>query len=147
MANTRHRKQRSSLIRACQCPQRGAHSLQEEHDVYVRARHLPRLIALWPEDLADESEVGSERILERLRRALRAERRRGRSGHWSYDLNRHLGLIRAYKAELRHMQSLMPKPAGRAGRLQTGQAADRLVRRSKAAKRRPVRPAADWRAP
>ena len=37
--------------------------------------------------------------LMKLRRALRAERRRGLAGHWSYDLNRHLGLS-AYKGEL-----------------------------------------------
>jgi len=46
---------------------------------YLRSRDLPKLIALWPHDL-----------LAKLRRAPRAERRRGLAGHWSYDLNRHL---------------------------------------------------------
>jgi len=32
-------------------------------------------------------------ILLTLRRALRAERRRALAGHWSYELNRHLGLM------------------------------------------------------
>lgn len=39
-------------------------------------------------------------MLGKLRRALRAERRRATSGHWSYDLNRHLAHVSAYKAEL-----------------------------------------------
>ena len=40
------------------------------------------------------------RILAKLRRALRAERRRAVSGHWSFDLYRYLGLLGAYKGEL-----------------------------------------------
>jgi hypothetical protein len=67
---------------------------------YARMRDLPRLIALWPDELADLSLEGHMRILAKLRRALRAERRRAVSGHWSYDLNRHLGLLSAYKGEL-----------------------------------------------
>jgi hypothetical protein len=70
---------------------------------YVRARDLPKLIALWPHELADESAEGSRLVLGKLQRALRAERRRGTSGHWSYDLNRHLALVTAYKAELARM--------------------------------------------
>ncbi|HAH63923.1 MAG TPA: hypothetical protein DCL72_00255 [Rhizobiales bacterium] len=42
--------------------------------------------------------------LMKLRRALRAERRRGLAGHWSYDLNRHLGLLSAYKGELARLR-------------------------------------------
>jgi hypothetical protein len=66
---------------------------------YVRARDLPKLIALWPHELADESPEGRRRVLVKLRRALRAERRRGLAGHWSYDLNRHLGLLSAFRGE------------------------------------------------
>jgi hypothetical protein len=66
---------------------------------YLRARDLQRLIALWPHELADQSPEGSLLILSKLRRALRAERRRALAGHWSYELNRHLGLMTAYKAE------------------------------------------------
>jgi hypothetical protein len=40
------------------------------------------------------------RRLTRLRSALRAERRRGISGHWTYDLARHIELLRIYRAEL-----------------------------------------------
>jgi hypothetical protein len=72
---------------------------------YLRARDLPKLIALWPHELADESVEGAKLVLGKLRRALRAERRRAASGHWSYDLNRHLGLVSAYKAELERLRS------------------------------------------
>jgi hypothetical protein len=48
---------------------------------YLRARDLPRLIALWPHELADQSSEGSLLILSKLRRALRAERRRALAGH------------------------------------------------------------------
>ena len=67
---------------------------------YKRARDLPKLIALWPRELDDHSPEGRRRVLSKLRSALRAERRRALSGHWSYDLNRHLGLLSAYKGEL-----------------------------------------------
>jgi len=44
---------------------------------YLRPRDLPKLIALWPQELDDESPEGTFRVLAKLRRALRAERRRG----------------------------------------------------------------------
>jgi hypothetical protein len=66
---------------------------------YDRARHLPRLIPVGPADIADDSPAGRRAILARLARALRAERNRGRAGHWTYDLNRHIGLCQAYRAE------------------------------------------------
>lgn len=77
---------------------------------YVRARDLPRLIALWPHELADQTSEGSLLILSKLRRALRAERRRALAGHWSYELNRHLGLMTAYKAELGSMRRAKFRP-------------------------------------
>lgn len=70
---------------------------------YCRARDLPKLLALWPHELEDESEAGRVAILRRLEKALRAERRRALAGHWAYDLNRHLALIAAYKAERRSL--------------------------------------------
>jgi hypothetical protein len=75
---------------------------------YVRARDLPKLLALWPQELSDESTEGNSRVLARLRRALRAERRRALAGHWSYDLNRHLGLLSAYKGELARLSAGSP---------------------------------------
>ena len=67
---------------------------------YVRERDLAKLIALWPREIEDNSAKGALQILAKLRRALRAERTRGLAGHWSYDLNRHLGLLSAFKGEL-----------------------------------------------
>jgi hypothetical protein len=73
--------------------------------VYERSRDLPRLVALWPRELEDDSAEGTGRVLMKLRRALRAERRRAMSGHWSYDLNRHLALLSAYKAEAARLKA------------------------------------------
>jgi hypothetical protein len=66
---------------------------------YDRETHLPRLIPLEPKELADGRIEARRRLLARLARALRAERNRGRAGHWTYDLNRHIGLKQAYSAE------------------------------------------------
>jgi hypothetical protein len=67
---------------------------------YDRATELPRVLALWPQELADESPQGRRLVLCKLRRALRAERRRGIAGHWTYDLARHVELLRVYRLEL-----------------------------------------------
>ena len=66
-----------------------------------RARMLPRLIPVGQEELADVSPEGRRGILRRLAEALRGERRRGRAGHWSYSLDRHIGLFQALAAERR----------------------------------------------
>jgi Family of unknown function (DUF6477) len=77
---------------------------------YDRARHLPRLIPVEPDRLADGSPENRRRIVAALARALRAERNRGRAGHWTYDLNRHIGLKQAYAAE-RRLVAKGEKPA------------------------------------
>lgn len=61
---------------------------------------LGRLLPLWPHELEDESVPARLRIVAKLRKALRAERRRGLAGHWTYDLARHVELLRLYRAEL-----------------------------------------------
>lgn len=71
---------------------------------YQRPRDLPKLVALWPRELEDVSPEGILHVLTKLRRALRAERTRGLRGHWTYDLNRHIGLWSAYKGELALMR-------------------------------------------
>jgi hypothetical protein len=73
---------------------------------YDRTRDLSALIRLDPwAEIADTAEaVGA--IVARLERALRAERSRARSGHWTYDLNRHIALRQAYVAETRRLAAL-----------------------------------------
>ena len=99
MSDNRSRKQTSLRTRASAETVFGTMASAGAKE-YVRSRDLPGLISLWPAEIADVSTEGSLLILGKLRRALRAERRRGSAGHWSYDLNRHLGLWSAYKAEL-----------------------------------------------
>jgi hypothetical protein len=67
---------------------------------YDRRTELARVLPLWPHELDDESIGGRCRILAKLRRALRTERRRGIAGHWTYDLARHAELLRVYRIEL-----------------------------------------------
>lgn len=67
---------------------------------YVRSRDLPKLIGMWPAEIADISKAGRERLIAKLKRALRAERQRGLAGHWSYDLARHSQLLEAYRLEV-----------------------------------------------
>lgn len=66
---------------------------------YERRRELPRIVPLWPHELEDESLPGRRRIVAKLARLLRAERRRGIAGHWTYDLSRHVELLRVYRLE------------------------------------------------
>lgn len=86
---------------------------------YQRDRHLPRLIPLTPKELADTRPEARRAFLMRLARALRAERNRGRAGHWTYDLNRHIGLKQAYAAERTLLgertpgRKTKPPPSGR----------------------------------
>jgi hypothetical protein len=58
-----------------------------------------RLLPLWPHEIGDRSLAGRRRVVALLRRALRAERKRGLAGHWTYDLSRHAQLIALYHAE------------------------------------------------
>ena len=88
---SRARTPRRSRIRAIRPPQR-------QHD--DRCEAIAKVLALWPHELADESVDGRERILAKLGQALRAERRRGLCGHWTYDLARHVELLRIYREEL-----------------------------------------------
>jgi hypothetical protein len=85
------RTPRRSSIRAIRPAQR-------QHD--ERRMAIAKVLALWPHELADESVHGRERILAKLQQALRAERRRGLCGHWTYDLARHVELLRIYREEL-----------------------------------------------
>jgi hypothetical protein len=79
-----------SRVRALRAP-------RLEHD---RRTAIAKVLALWPHELEDQSPGARHRIIARLRQALRAERRRGLSGHWTYDLARHVELLRVYREEL-----------------------------------------------
>ena len=61
-----------------------------------RSRQLTQLAKLWPEEFEDQSETGLLRLLAKLRKALREERRRGIAGHWTYSVTRHKALLDAY---------------------------------------------------
>lgn len=78
---------------------------------YDRLVQLPALIGLWPSELQDYSAAGTAKVLALLRKALRSERSRGRSGHWTYDLNRHLALAESLKAERAHLRALGAAPS------------------------------------
>lgn len=67
---------------------------------YERSRDLPLLIPLWPRELKTQSLEAQQRLLVKLRRALRVERRLGLAGHWTYDLARHARLLEAYGLEV-----------------------------------------------
>ena len=66
---------------------------------YRREVMLPRLLPIVAKELADSSEENTKKLCLRLVAALRRERGLGRAGHWTYDLNRHIGLLQAYRAE------------------------------------------------
>jgi hypothetical protein len=51
-----------------------------------------------------------ERIVAILKNKLRLERQRGKSGHWCYDINRHLALKHALAHELAELKRLSQKP-------------------------------------
>lgn len=89
-----------SSLRKFQTGRRGAPltsgKLRRDFD---REAELPRLIGVWPSELRTESLDAAARIVALLRKAIRSERQRGRAGHWTYDLNRHLALAEALRAE------------------------------------------------
>ncbi len=94
-------------------PHKGAHAARRNHRLdlairttvkagmrhYDRVRHLPALIGIDPGVLSGGEAMSQKAILARIKRALRAERQRARSGHWAYDLNRHIALRQALMAE------------------------------------------------
>lgn len=72
----------------------------KERRPYDRRVDLLRVLPLWPHEIEDETPEGRKRIIIKLRRTLRAERRRGLAGDWTYDLCRHVELLRVYRLEL-----------------------------------------------
>lgn len=115
---------------------------------WVRDRMLPRLVPLTPPEIADLSPEGRRRTLSALMRALRSERARGRAGHWTYSLDRHIGLLQAVAAERAGLIGLGATPAGsrktsgaeRGGPSRRG-VADSIAERRRDASRDPTREA------
>jgi len=71
---------------------------------YDPDHHLDRLLGghgIWSPAANDPAQT-----IARLKRALRSQRQLGRAGHWSYDLNRHFGLLQALKAERARARAL-----------------------------------------
>jgi hypothetical protein len=77
---------------------------------YVRERDLPRLVRVIPRPGQRETAGEVQNIVRLLERALRAERNRARSGHWTYDLNRHIALHQAHVAEREKLAALTATP-------------------------------------
>ncbi len=78
---------------------------------YDRRRHLPALIRVEPGAAGADDAAETRHIVALLERALRAERNRARSGHWTYDLNRHIALHQALRAEEQRLARLIERPA------------------------------------
>jgi Family of unknown function (DUF6477) len=66
---------------------------------YDRARDLPRLLPLWPEQIADKTLTGTAQIVSMLDRACNREAQRGRSNDWTYSPARHRQMMAALKHE------------------------------------------------
>lgn len=79
------------------------------HANYIREVDLISLIALWPKELEDYSLKGTEIIIRKLRSAIRTERKSGKMGHWSYNLNKHAALVRVLKKELIYLETAEKK--------------------------------------
>ena len=73
-----------------------------DHGNYVRQRDLPGLLHLFPAEIETLGARKSDTVLRMIMRALRAERKRGETGHWRYSMNRHIGLLQAFRAEKRY---------------------------------------------
>jgi len=78
---------------------------------YERRRDVPKLTRLDLANVATETVEEAQAIIALLWRALRAERNRARSGHWTYDLNRHIALRHAYVAETQRLALIKAKGA------------------------------------
>ncbi|BGE86976.1 hypothetical protein Ms3S1_34120 [Methylosinus sp. 3S-1] len=64
---------------------------------YRRNEFLRCFHRLSSETIAAETPQAARAVLREIERALRGER--ARAGHWTYDLDRHIGLVVAYRAE------------------------------------------------
>lgn len=75
---------------------------------YDRNRALARFHRLSAETIAAETPAAARLVLAEIERALRRER--ARMGRWSYDLNLHIALMVAHRAETARLRRLLSKP-------------------------------------
>ncbi len=71
---------------------------------YDRHAILARLHRLSSETIRSQTVDAAKQVVEELERAMRRER--ARSGHWTYDLNRHIALHVAHRAETARLAAL-----------------------------------------
>ncbi|WP_018407540.1 DUF6477 family protein [Methylocystis rosea] len=74
-------------------------------NAYDRTSALSRFHRLSAETIASESPDAARAALKEIERAMRGER--ARRGHWSYDLNRHISLLVAHRAETARLHRLL----------------------------------------
>lgn len=72
-------------------------AIAASHATYDRQFALMRFHRLSLEIIAMETPEAARAVVREIERALRAER--ARRGHWTYDLNRHIALVVAHRAE------------------------------------------------
>ena len=64
-----------------------------------RAKQLSQLLGIKEAEAGDEGVAGRLAIIAKLKAARRAEIKRGQANSWIYDVNRHLNLCAALRAE------------------------------------------------
>jgi hypothetical protein len=74
-------------------------------NAYDRTSVLARFHRLSPQTIASDSPDAARAALKEIERAMRGER--ARRGHWSYDLNRHISLLVAHRAETARLHRLL----------------------------------------
>lgn len=90
-------------------PQAATHRrIDQGARLYDRKRILWRVLPGFGGAIDGPEPETTQSIVRQLEHALRKERQRGRAGAWSYDLNRHLALAQAHRAEREHLDRLAP---------------------------------------
>lgn len=79
--------------------------------VYDRVQALARFHRLSRETIMEGTPNAARMVLREIESALRVER--ARAGHWSYDLNRHIALLVAHRAESARLAGLEKAAAPR----------------------------------
>lgn len=88
--------------------------LAEKCSYAYQREHLARLgLILWDAELEDFSVEGTEFVISKVAARLKTVRAIGLYRHWSYDLNRHIGLKSAWFAERRRLAELVSARNGK----------------------------------